>query len=59
MALSNYFSKLSAQWDIFSVIYITFQQGKMDLPAHTDLKRMDQKETRRGELLADTVANQV
>ena len=32
-------------------------QGKMDLHAPTEHKRMDQKETRSDELLTDTVVN--
>ena len=34
-----------------------FLQRKMDLQAHTNHKRMDQKETRSGELLPDTIVN--
>ena len=34
-----------------------FQQGKMDLQAHTEHRRMDQEKTRPGELLSDSVVN--
>ena len=34
-----------------------FLQGKMDLQTHTKHRRMDQKQTRSGELLPDTVVN--
>ena len=36
---------------------VKFQQGKMDLKAHTEHRLMDQKETRIGEVLPNRIVN--